>query len=162
MGGLTSDHFAELSFAEKMLDVMAHATLPLIAYCAHQLAALTFILKDSLQDQLAGEAVRMARAKGASAVEALLFHALPLAIIPIISQIGQQIGLVLAGSFIIERIFNLDGFGHLSFEALRERDYPLVIGLLTFAGFLHMIGNVISDFVLAWADPRIRFTRDQR
>lgn len=162
LGGLVSEHFADLSAWEKFQDLIAHATLPLLAYCAHHLAVLTFILKDSLQDQLAGEAVRMARAKGASAAEALLFHALPLAIIPIISQIGHQISLVLAGSFLIERIFNLNGFGLLSFEALHERDYPLVIGLLTVAGLLHIVGNLLSDICLSWADPRIRLTREPR
>jgi len=162
LGGLTSEYFAELSTWEKVKDLLAHATLPLIAYCAHHLAVLTFILKDSLRDELAGEAVRMARAKGASAPEALVFHALPLAIIPIISQIGHQISLVLAGSFLIERIFNLNGFGLLSFEALHERDYPLVIGLLTVAGLLHIIGNLLSDLCLSWADPRIRLTREAR
>ncbi|HYX38629.1 MAG TPA: ABC transporter permease [Oligoflexus sp.] len=162
LGGLTSEGFTDLNAWEKFQDLLAHATLPLIAYCAHNLAVLTFILKDSLRDELAGEAVRMARAKGASAAEALLFHALPLAILPIISQIGHQISLVLAGSFLIERIFNLNGFGLLSFEALHERDYPLVIGLLTVAGLLHIIGNLLSDFCLSWADPRIRLTRGER
>jgi microcin C transport system permease protein len=162
LGGLTSDNFAELGLWEKILDLLAHATLPLIAYCAHQLAVLTFILRDSLKDELAGEAVRMARAKGASAREALIFHALPLAIIPIISQIGHQISLVLAGSFLIERIFNLNGFGLLGFEALHERDYPLVIGLLTVAGLLHIIGNLLSDLCLSWADPRIRLIKGER
>lgn len=162
LGGLTSEHFTELSGWEKFQDLLAHVTLPLLAYCAHHLAVLTFILRDSLRDELAGEAVRMARAKGASSKEALIFHALPLAIIPIISQIGHQISLVLAGSFLIERIFNLNGFGLLSFEALHERDYPLVIGLLTVAGLLHIFGNLLSDLCLSWADPRIRLTREGR
>jgi microcin C transport system permease protein len=162
LGGLTSEHFAELNAWEKFQDLLAHVTLPLLAYCAHHLAVLTFILRDSLRDELAGEVVRMARAKGASSGEALVFHALPLAIIPIISQIGHQISLVLAGSFLIERIFNLNGFGLLSFEALQERDYPLVIGLLTVAGLLHIIGNLLSDLCLSWADPRIRLSGEGR
>ncbi len=160
LGGLTSDHFADMSAWEKIQDLLAHVTLPLFAYCAHHLAVLTFILKDSLREELSGDAVRMARAKGASDREALIFHALPLAIIPIISQIGHQISLVLAGSFLIERIFNLNGFGLLGFEALHERDYPLVIGLLTVAGLLHIMGNLLSDLCLSWADPRIRLTRE--
>lgn len=159
LGGLTSDHFADLNRWEQLSDLMAHATLPLIAYCAHSLAVLTFLLKANLQEQLTGDAVRMARAKGASETEALLRHALPLAVIPLVSQIGQQIGLILAGSFLIERIFNLNGFGLLGFEALHNRDYPLVIGLLTVSGFLHVIGNLLSDLCLSWADPRIRLTR---
>jgi microcin C transport system permease protein len=162
LGGLTSDNFSDLNAWEKFQDLLAHATLPLLAYCAHHLAVLTFILRDGLRDELAGEAVRMARAKGASSQEALVFHALPLAIIPIISQIGHQIGLVLAGSFLIERIFNLNGFGLLSFEALHERDYPLVIGLLTVAGLLHILGNLLSDLCLSWAEPRIRLNGESR
>lgn len=161
IGGLVSDSFAELNLWEKTGDVLTHAALPLLAYGVHQVAAFTFVLKDKLLEQLSGDAVRMARAKGASAGEALLFHALPLAILPLVTQIGQQISLMLAGSFLIEHIFNLNGFGRLSVEALHERDYPLVIGLLTVAGFLHVLGNVLSDLCLAWADPRIRFTRER-
>jgi microcin C transport system permease protein len=63
---------------------------------------------------------------------------------------------------LIERIFNLNGFGLLSVEALRERDYPLVIGLLTVAGLLHILGNLLSDLCLSWAEPRIRLNGDGR
>ena len=162
LGGLTSDSFPEMTPFEKIIDLLQHATLPLLAYCCHQLAVLTFILKDSLLEQLQNEAVQMARAKGASALQALLRHALPLAILPVISQIGHQLSLIFAGSFLIERIFNLNGFGLLSFEALTQRDYPLVIGILTILGLLHIVGNLLSDLCLSLADPRIRWTKDAR
>lgn len=161
IGGLTSDAYAELNFFEKILDVIAHATLPLLAYGLHQLAVFTFILKDGLREQLASDAVRMARAKGATAWQALLRHALPLAILPIVTQLGHQISFFLGSSLMIEHVFNLNGFGRLSFEAMTERDYPLVIGLITLAGFLHVLGNLLSDLCLAWADPRIRLGRKE-
>ncbi len=161
MGGLTSEDFADKGRLDQLFDILHHATLPLLAYCLHQMAVLTFILKDNLTAEMQGDAVQMARAKGASRRQALLDHALPLALIPIVSQLGHQLSLVFAGSFLIERIFNLNGFGMLSFEALTERDYPLVIGLLAVAGLLHVLGNLLSDLCLSWADPRIRWTKDK-
>ena len=84
-------------------------------------------------------------------------HAIRNSIIPIAANIGQIIGVVIAGSYFIERVFNIDGFGRLAFEAILQRDYPVTLGFLVIVVMLRLLGNIISDLSLAIVDPRIRF-----
>ena len=84
-------------------------------------------------------------------------HALRNSLIPLATHFGQNIGVILGGSFLIEKIFNIDGIGLLGYEALVERDYPVVMGILVISAVLYLIGNILSDICVAWADPRIRF-----
>lgn len=159
LGGLVGEDFTSLSWGEQMLDLGWHAALPLTAYLAGQAAVLTFMLRHQLEEHRGLECMRGARAKGASQLQALWHHALPLSILPVLSQCGNYLALLLAGSFVIERIFQIDGMGLLGYEALVERDYPLVLGILTLISFLHLIGNLISDLCLAWLDPRISWNK---
>ena len=84
-------------------------------------------------------------------------HAIRNSIIPITANIGHIIGVVIAGSYFIERVFNIEGFGKLAFEAVLQRDYPVTLGFLVIVVILRLLGNIISDFTLALVDPRIRF-----
>jgi microcin C transport system permease protein len=67
------------------------------------------------------------------------------------------ISLILAGSFLIERVFNIDGMGYLGYTAVLQRDYPVALGILVISSLLMLIGNILSDVVYAMVDPRIRF-----
>ena len=78
-------------------------------------------------------------------------------LIPIASGIGHILGVVIAGSYFIERMFNIDGFGRMAFEAILARDYPVTLGFLVIVVLIRLIGNIISDLALATVDPRIRF-----
>ncbi len=96
-------------------------------------------------------------AKGLDFKRAVLGHALRNSIIPIATNFGENITLFLAGSFLIEKIFNIDGFGLLGYESLIERDYPVVMGILVIGALLSLIGNILSDICVALVDPRVRF-----
>jgi microcin C transport system permease protein len=78
-------------------------------------------------------------------------------IIPIAANIGYIIGLFLAGSYLIELVFNIDGVGKLSIEAVFARDYPIVFAFTVLAVLIRLFGAILSDLVLALVDPRIRF-----
>ncbi len=65
--------------------------------------------------------------------------------------------MILAGSFLIERIYNIDGFGLLGYESLVERDYPVVMGILVISSLLFLVGNILSDICVALVDPRVKF-----
>ncbi len=84
-------------------------------------------------------------------------HALRNSLIPIATGIGHFLSLILAGSFLIESVFNIDGMGLLSFQAVTERDTELMMGLLLAQSFLTLLGNIISDFLYIVIDPRIKF-----
>ena len=157
LGGFVSDEFEYLDFTGKVFDLLNHAFLPLIAYMSGSLAVMTFMMKNALMENLAADYVRTATAKGFSFNQAVRKHALRNSLIPLATHFGQNISVILGGSFLIEKIFNIDGIGLLGYEALVERDYPVVMGILVISAVLYLIGNILSDLCVAWADPRIRF-----
>ena len=157
LGGFVSDDFDYLSPAEQIVDVFRHAVLPIIAYTAGSFAVTTFLVKNSLMDNLAADYVRTAIAKGLNFKQAIFRHALRNSLIPVATSFGNNISLILTGSFLIETIFNIDGFGLLGFESLVERDYPVVMGILVISSLLFLIGNILSDLCVALVDPRVRF-----
>jgi microcin C transport system permease protein len=158
LGGFVGDDFDNLSTAGKVLDVIWHAALPLTAYLAGSFAVTTLMMKNALMDTLSADYMRTAMAKGRDFDGAVRHHALRNSLIPIATSFGSNISLLLSGSFLIETIFNIDGIGLLGFEAVLERDYPVVMGILVISALLFLIGNILSDLCVALVDPRIRFS----
>lgn len=108
-------------------------------------------------DHLAADYVRTAVAKGMSFRRAVFGHALRNSLIPIATTIGGVVGIFASGSMMIEKIFDIDGFGLLQFSALIERDETVIMGTLTISAFLLLVGNILSDFAVAMVDPKITF-----
>ena len=157
LSGFVSDDFDDLSTFGKAVDILDHAALPLIAYLAGSFAVTTMLMKNSLMDNLAADYVRTAIAKGMAFRRAVFAHACRNSLIPLATSFGNTITLVITGSFLIEKIFNIDGFGLLGFESLVERDYPVVMGILVISSLLFLIGNILSDICVAFVDPRVKF-----
>jgi microcin C transport system permease protein len=157
LGGFVSDNFDRLGPWDKTMDVLDHAALPLLSYMVGSFAITTFMMKNSLMDNLSADYVRTAIAKGMSFPQAVRRHAIRNSLIPIATSFGNNISLILTGSFLIERIYNIDGFGLLGYESLVERDYPVVMGILVLSSLLFMIGNILSDICVAIVDPRVKF-----
>ncbi|GEP45501.1 ABC transporter permease [Brevifollis gellanilyticus] len=155
--GFTSENFASLTLGGKIWDIIHHAILPLACYMITSFAFLTMLMKNNLMDNLAADYVRTAIAKGASYKHAVLGHALRNSLIPIVTTLGSITTVFVAGSLLIERIFNIDGFGLLTIQSITDRDYPLVMGILTLDVILIMLGNILSDYLVALTDPRVRF-----
>lgn len=155
--GAVSDHYATLTFWGKVKDRTHHAVLPLICYTLSHFATLTILMKNGLLDELKKDYVRTARAKGLSESKAILKHALRNALIPIATGFGSILTVFFAGSLLIETIFSLDGMGQLGFQAVVSRDYNVVMGLLVIQSFLFLLGNLLSDLLYVWLDPRIDF-----
>ncbi len=157
MGGFVSMQFAQLDFWGKVLDLLRHSTLPLICYLVGSFALVTLLLKNHLMDNLAADYIRTAIAKGVSFRKSVVRHAMRNSLIPIATTFGQNITLLVSGSFLIETIFDIDGFGLLGLNAILDRDYPVVMGVVLLASVLLLIGNILSDILVALVDPRIRF-----
>ena len=157
MGGFTSFNYEDLTPGEKVLDILHHAVLPLICYLVGSFAVTTMLMKNNLMDNLAADYVRTAVAKGVSFKKAVTSHALRNSLIPIATTFGQNITLVVSGSFLIETIFDIDGFGLLGLTSIFDRDYPVVMGIVFIASLLLLIGNILSDLLVALVDPRVRF-----
>ena len=157
MGGFVSMRFDEMGAWDKTMDLINHSVLPLICYLVGSFAFVTLLLKNHLMDNLASDYIRTAIAKGVSFRKAVTRHAMRNSMIPIATTFGQNIVLLVSGSFLIETVFDINGFGLLGLNAILDRDYPIVMGVVLLASLLLLIGNIISDFLVALVDPRIRF-----
>ncbi|MGD9098530.1 MAG: ABC transporter permease subunit [Desulfobacterales bacterium] len=157
LGNLVSENFDDLGPLEKLLDLAWHSVLPIIAYMIGAFAAMTFLMKNTLMDNLAADYVRTAIAKGLPFRRAVFGHALRNSLIPIATSFGNNISVILTGSFLVEKVFNIDGMGLLGYESVLERDYPVVLGVLVIASLLFLIGNILSDMCVAAVDPRVQF-----
>ena len=157
ISGVVSDYFEELSLLGKIVDYISHMFLPLLCYTIGGFAGLTLLMKNSLMEQLNQDYVRTALAKGLTYHQAVFRHALRNALIPIVTNIGMIIGVILSGSMLIETIFTIDGMGLLGYESIVNRDYPVALGLIVISSLLVLLGRIISDFCLVMVDPRIKF-----
>jgi microcin C transport system permease protein len=157
VGELFSDNYEELSFFDQMIDRLHHFILPLISYMISSFTVLTLLMKNSLLEEIKKDYVRTARAKGLNEKVVYLKHALRNALIPIATGFGSFVGVFLAGSLLIETIFQLDGIGLLGYQATLERDYNVIMCLLFFSSIVMLIGNLISDICYVLVDPRIDF-----
>jgi len=159
LGGFRSpsELWYTLTPLQKVVDQIHHMILPIIAWSIGSFATLTVLMKNSLLENLSQDYVRTAFAKGIKETRVIWYHAMRNSLIPIASGIGHILGVVIAGSYFIERMFNIDGFGRLAYEAILSRDYPVTLGFLVIVVIIRLLGNIISDLVLATVDPRIRF-----
>ena len=157
MGGFTSLYFDDLGTWGKIKDLFHHAALPLACYLIGSFAVTTLLVKNNLMDNLAADYVRTAIAKGVSFRRAVTGHALRNSLIPIATTFGQNVTLLVTGSFLIETIFDINGFGLLGLSAIFDRDYPIVMGVVLLSSMLLLIGNILSDIIVAFVDPRVRF-----
>ncbi len=146
-----------LSLWGKILDQLHHAVLPIFAWSIGSFAGLTVLMKNGLLENLSQDYIRTAFAKGLSEKRVVWVHAIRNSVIPIASGIGGVIGVVIAGSYFIEKVFNIDGFGKLGYQAILDRDYPITLAFLVIVVVIRLVGNIISDIALATVDPRIRF-----
>lgn len=157
LGGFTSEGFEQLSLGGKIGDLFMHSVLPLIAYLVGSFAIATMLMKNSLIENMSADYVRTALAKGLSWRRAVFVHALRNSLIPMATSIGGLLGIFLTGSFLIERVFAINGVGLLAFEAIQARDFPVVMGFLVISSLVLMLGNLLSDLAVAFVDPRVRF-----
>jgi microcin C transport system permease protein len=131
--------------------------LPVACYMVGEFATLTILTKNSLMENMSQDYVRTAFAKGLHKRRVIFVHALRNSLIPIATGLGHAFSLILAGSFLIEKVFNIDGMGYLGYTSILQRDYPVALGILVIGSLLLLLGNIISDMIYAFVDPRIRF-----
>jgi microcin C transport system permease protein len=155
--GLTSPDFAEMGTWQQTKDLAHHTVLPLLCYLVGSFAMLTMLTKNNLMDQLSADYVRTAVAKGVGFRKAVFSHAFRNSMIPIATSAGGLIEIFIGGSILVETVFDIQGFGLLQYQAVVNRDVPVIMGTLTIAAFLMLLGKVISDIIVAMVDPRIKF-----
>jgi microcin C transport system permease protein len=157
LGGFRPDNWQYLGFGEKIVAQAVHMFLPVLCYMVGSFATLTILTKNSLLENLGQDYVRTAFAKGLDERRVIFVHALRNSLIPLATGLGHVFSLILAGSFLIERVFNIDGMGYLGYTSILQRDYPVALGILVIGSLLMLVGNILSDMIYAAVDPRIRF-----
>ncbi len=137
-------------------DAVRHMILPAVALATIPLAIIARITRSSLLETMGRDYIRTARAKGAPETQVVRSHALRNALLPVVTIVGLQLGLLLGGAVLTETVFNLAGVGRALFDAITGRDYAVVQGFTVVIAGGYVIVNLLVDLSYAYLDPRIR------
>ncbi|MFP5320064.1 MAG: ABC transporter permease [Acidimicrobiia bacterium] len=138
-------------------DVAHHLVLPSLVLAVSEVALVARVARTGLIQQNGADYVRTAKSKGLSPNRSLLRHALPNAMLPVVTVIGGRIGSLFSGAVLVETVFGWPGMGRLLVQASENRDHPVLLGLILVVAFSVVLANLLTDLVYAWIDPRIRF-----
>jgi peptide/nickel transport system permease protein len=150
VGALLSGH------ATPIAQALEHIVLPAFALGIGAAAIISRVVRASLLETLSADFIRTGHAKGLRAARVVLVHALPNAMLPIISVIGLRFGALLGGAVLTETIFNWPGLGQLIVTAILQRDIPLVQGVVLVFALLYALTNLVVDLLYTVIDPRVR------
>lgn len=139
-------------------DWLTHLVLPGVSLAAWFAAPLLLITRSSMRETLGQPYIRTARSKGLGDVVVLLKHALPNALIPVLTMAGIETGLLLSGAVVTEVVFGINGVGRALVSAIENRDYPLVQGVVLLISVVFVTVNVVVDLLYLLLDPRVRLS----
>lgn len=155
--GMTSPTYGQMSPSGKTFDILRHLVLPLICLTYGSLAYDTRFIKANMEEAIRQDYIRTARAKGASPLRILVFHAFRNTLIPFVTILGISLPSIVGGAVILESIFNWPGMGQLFYQSISRRDYELTMGLTMMFTVLTLAGQLIADLTYALVDPRITY-----
>ena len=142
---------------EWLSDSASCLVLPIICMSLHIGVGIFLQMRTSMADVLKQDYIRTARVKGLTESQVVWRHAFPNAIFPIITMLGGVFAFIVAGSVVIEYLFDIPGMGSALIEAYSSRDYPVLFAILMLFAITIVIGNLIADLLYAWLDPRVRY-----
>lgn len=158
VGGLFSPQYIGVPWSwGRVLDLLGHLWIPVLAVGLEGVAGLMRQMRASMLDVLGQDYVRTAKAKGAGQRQVIWRHAVRNAINPLISLAGLSLPTLISGTIIISIVLNLPTIGPLLYDSLINKDQYMALTLLMFSAALLLIGNLLADVALAWADPRVRY-----
>lgn len=158
IGDLYSDMYFEKEAFGRIIDRIHHFILPMICYMVGAFTILTQFMKNNFLEEIKKDYVKTAQAKGLSKKAVYYKHALRNALVPIATSFGNIFGIFLAGSLIIEKIFNIQGIGLLAFNSAVARDYNVIMALIFIQSLIFIVGRIVSDLTYVLIDPRIDFS----
>ncbi len=138
---------------------ISHFILPATSMGLFTVAAVTRLVRNSMLEALNSEYVKLARIKGVSEAMVIWKHALRNSLIPVLTFMGTFFGTMITGAVVVETVFSWPGIGRLAYEAILNRDLPVVQAVVLFITSLFIVANLVVDVLYAWIDPRIRYTR---
>ena len=141
---------------DQVLDIASHLVLPVTTVALGLIGEYSLLMRSSLIEVLAEDYVQTARAKGLTDGRVLRRHALPNAMLPMVTIVAINAGYIIAGAITIEVVFSWPGLGTLTVEALHARDYPVLQGLFLLLSVSVVVANLISDLIYGFLDPRVK------
>ena len=141
---------------EKALDILMHLFLPTLTLSLVLIGQFVLIMRNSLLEVLTEDYITTAKAKGFSEKLIIKRHALPNAMLPMVTIIAINLGFMIAGAIQIETVFSWPGLGRLMYEALNNRDYPLLQGIFLIVSVCVVLANFMADIIYGYLDPRIK------
>jgi len=145
-----------LSGWERAMDIAHHAFLPVVTLAGFNLAVYTRMTRASMNDVQTLDFVKTAWAKGLSTGRVVWVHQLRNAVLPVITLAGMQAGQLVGGSVLVETIFAWPGIGRLAFDALLQRDYPVLLGVFFCTSVVVVLFNLLTDLIYRLVDPRMQ------
>lgn len=139
------------------LDVLKHMILPGLVLALLQSAAFVRYTRSSMLEVLDKDYIRTAKAKGLTKKKSILKHGVKNALIPLVTIICMQIPFIFSGALLTETIFVWPGIGRLNYDAVLNRDYPLIMGILMILSIIILLSNLLADILYAVIDPRIKY-----
>ena len=140
-------------------ETWTHFVLPTIALGYYVAPPFMRLVRTGMIEVLDSDYIRTARAKGLSGASVVFKHALPNALVPVVALAAVQLGILLAGSIVIETVFALDGLGYLAFQSITHKDVPVTQAIVTLLAFIYVGLTLAADLVNAWLNPRMRVVR---
>jgi peptide/nickel transport system permease protein len=140
-----------------LISVLRHLLLPAIALGTIPMAIIARTTRSSMLEVLRQDFIRTERAKGLSERKVIYKHAIRNAMVPVVTVIGLNFGLLLSGAILTETVFSWPGVGRLVIDSVYARDYPLVIGCILVFALVFVIVNLITDLLYTYIDPRIHY-----
>ena len=138
------------------VDVLHHLVLPATTLAIVYVAQYSRLARTSMLEVLGSDYIRTARAKGLGEGPVIFKHALRNALMPVVTIAGLQFGHLISGALLVETVFSWPGMGTLALDAILGRDYPVLLGILTFSAVLVIAANLVTDLSYRWLDPRLR------
>ena len=138
------------------VDTWKHFILPAVTLGASATANLTRMTRSTMLEVIRQDYIRTARAKGANVRRVIMKHAMHNSILPIITVVGMNFGVLLGGTVVIENVFAIPGLGNLLITSVRMKDIPMVTTSVMFSAIFIGVANLITDIIYAFVDPRVR------
>ncbi|WP_243090337.1 ABC transporter permease [Thermus neutrinimicus] len=157
VSGMTGSGFEQFDPWKKILDIAWHAVIPIIVVTTSDIAGFSRVMRGQMLEVLSQDYIRTARAKGLAERVVVYKHALRNAVIPFVANIGGILPGLISGAGLVEVVMAWPGITPLLLDSLQQQDLYMVAGFLTIGLVLLMVGNLLSDLLLTWVDPRIRY-----
>lgn len=155
VGGMTSAGGTDMSWAQWLADLARHLPLPALALAIPMAATLEKLQSDAIASASREPFVAASRARGVDRTRAILHHAWPVSLRPVLGLYGVMVGTLFSGSFVVEVVTSWPGLGRLMFDALKARDLFLVAGCAATGAVFLAAGSLLADVLLAYTDPRV-------